>query len=42
MKIKQSLVSLPRLDFIAFKPRQGENYSIENGRWTNLMFRREK
>lgn len=42
MKIKQSMSSMPRLDFFAFQVRQGENYVIENGLRSNRMFAREK
>lgn len=42
MKLKQSLVSLPRLDFLAFKPLQGPKYAIESGLCSTLMYHRKK
>jgi hypothetical protein len=42
MKLKQSMASMPRLDFLTFQPRQGEKYAIENGLLSNRMFAREK
>ena len=42
MKLKQSMASMPHLDFLALQPRQGENYAIENGLHSNRMFAREK
>lgn len=42
MKLKQSMTSMPRLDFLSMQPRQGDKYAIENGLRSNRMFAREK